>query len=188
MADSKVFNEIINWYDDQWRKNKRLDLSREIRSLMQFEKDKSRLFGLRHVLKFELVRHQNFAAIREVLEVEILENPLDGQARIELAEHVFYRENDPKRALDEINLAIPIATKSGEFIRNAVQVKARILRKLEDYGGLAECLTAIMKIKNVHPELDARKESDFLDGLPKATISERLLEKFDEYMSDNSKN
>ena len=81
---------------------------------------------------------------------------------------------DPKQALRKIDEAIPFAIASGEFVRNAYQVKARILRN-HDYVGLALCMQEIMKIELVHPELDAAKEADFLDHLPDGVLSPDLL-------------
>jgi plasmid stabilization system protein ParE len=183
MVNSSKFYQIVDWYEDEWRKDRKVDLSDEIRSKILSEVDDDRVFALRHVLRFEFMRHGRYVDALRVLEEEIQASPENSQPRIETAEHLLYFLELPKQALARINEAILVAKVSGEFIRNALQVKARILRRIEDYDELAICMKEIMKIKKVHPQLDAAKESDFLDQLPENAIAKELLIDFHNYLS-----
>jgi tetratricopeptide (TPR) repeat protein len=179
----KGFHEIIDWYDDLWRSNEKHDFTEELKLRLLSETDEDRILGLRIALSSELVRHERFLEVIEAREQHILADPKNSLTRVFLAEGYFYYMGDPKMALQKINEAIPFARESGEFIRNALQVKARILRKLEDYQGLADCMREIMKIERTHPQLEAARERDFLADLPAGAIPKELVAEYFRFVS-----
>jgi tetratricopeptide (TPR) repeat protein len=181
----KGFHDVFDWYDDLWRTNKKHDFTDELRVLLLNETDEDRILGLRLALSSELTRHERFPEVIEAIEQHILADPKNSLTRVSLAGGYLYYLEDPKTALQKIDEAIPFARASGEFIRNAFQVKARILRKLEDYKGLAECMKEIMKIETVHPQLDAAKESDFLRNLPERAIPQSVMDEYAAFLSES---
>jgi hypothetical protein len=183
IVKDKGYDDIVEWYENSWRSNKKYDFSGELRIRLSYESDESRILGLREALQFELIRHAKYLEAIDLLKEDIDADPKNSLPRVMLAEHFLYYIEDPKTALQKIEEAILYAAASGEFIRNAFQVKARILRKLEDYEGLSKCMREIMKIENVHPELDAAKEADFLDRLPDGVLSQDLLGEYATFLS-----
>jgi hypothetical protein len=72
------------------------------------------------------------------LEWAVLE-PTEPMPLISLAGQRLYHEDNPEQALEDVNRAIVLAEASGNFRHHALNTKARILRKLEDYEALEMC-------------------------------------------------
>lgn len=177
------YEDVTEWYENLWRSNKKHDFSNEIRSLALKEVDEEHIRGLSHALQFEFIRHEKYQELIELIEKQVAANPANSLNRIILAESYLYYLEDTKLALQKIDLAIPVAQKAEKFIRNALQVRARILRKLEDNVGLSDCMREIMLIESKNPNLDAVKEDDFLRQLPIDAISKELLDEFSIHMT-----
>ena len=109
--------------------------------------------------------------------------PAEPIPLISLAEQRPYHEDNPEQALEDVNRAIVLAEASGNFRRHALNTRARILRKLEDYEALEKCLIAITETKLIAGQLDIGRERDFFDRLPQGAISHETRNLFLEYLA-----
>lgn len=90
---------------------------------------------------------------------------------------------DPEKALSCIDLALQQAYRSGEFRRNALGVKARILVKLRRGEQLSEVLEEIMSLKMMKGIADIARERDFVDRAPPGLIREDVLARYNQFHS-----
>jgi hypothetical protein len=115
----------------------------------------------------------------------ILQYPDDPLPIISLASHAFYCERRPEMALEIINRAIEIATKSQNFRRYALGSKARIALSLGAHGIVEDVLRQLMHLKFNPGNIDCGVERDFLDRSPKGAIDQHLAKEYDDFYRRN---
>ncbi len=86
--------------------------------------------------------------------------------------------NDPKKALEAIDVALVRAHRAGCFRREALGVKARILLELGLGDQLSRTLEEIMSIEMKRGNRDSMRERDFVDRAPPGMIAEDVLARY----------
>jgi hypothetical protein len=104
--------------------------------------------------------------------------PDDVRFPIRKASLHLYGMNDPKTALEAINMALVRAHRTGFFRREALGVKARILLELKLGDELSRTLEEIMSLEMKPGIPDCGRERDFVDRAPCGMIAEDVLARY----------
>jgi len=102
----------------------------------------------------------------------------DALPLISLAEHYLYVTSDYSKAAATIDRAIQRAQRTGHFLRQAYNTRARISRKLGDYVLLEDTILALIEYKPSTGAKDVRYEEDFLKGIPEGEVNPNVIETY----------
>ena len=140
---------------------------------------RAQLFNL---LGMEYARLDDITGHIDVFERAVREFPSEPFMWTSLARSYSYRDHDLPRALQIIDKAVEVARKTGQFRRQVLHSKARLLRDAKDFQGLERCILEIIhEPRSV--TADVTKEDDFLRNLPPGVISEDVLKSYSEFMA-----
>ena len=129
--DRAKYHAIMDWYDLERRK-KGIDLGPIIRERLADRDTDAERIALLQVLAWELVFRDKFAEAADTLLEWAAMEPLEPMPLISLAGQRVYHEDNPQRALADIDRTIVLAEASGKIRRHALNTKVRILTKLKD--------------------------------------------------------
>ena len=107
--------------------------------------------------------------------------PDDVRVPISKATHYLYFQDDPEEALKWIDLALKRAYRTGDFRREVLGNKARILLELGRGKALSQVLEEIMALQIVKNVPDVGRERDFIDRAPPGLISEDVLARYNAF-------
>jgi len=104
--------------------------------------------------------------------------PDDVRFPIRKASLHLYCMDDPKKALEAIEVALTRAHRTGFFRREALGVKARILLELGLGDQLSRTLEQIMSLEMKRGIPDSMRERDFVDRAPPGMIADDVLARY----------
>ncbi len=104
-----------------------------------------------------------------------------------LASQLHWTMEDLDAAAEEIESAIEKAQADGNFLRHALNTRARIARAREDYSLLEETLKAIMAYRPPPQSQDIGVEKDFLTNLPDGVVSQDVVADYLAYYAARKK-
>lgn len=116
-----------------------------------------------------------------LMDVMIERYPDDVRVPISKATYYLYFQEDPDEALKWIDLALRRAYRTGEFRREALGDKARILLQLGRGEALSQVLEEIMSLQITKSTPDIGRERDFVDRAPPGLIAEDVLARYNEF-------
>jgi tetratricopeptide (TPR) repeat protein len=111
----------------------------------------------------------------QALQRLVTEFPEDALAWITFAEYALYTTRDYRKAASIIERAVQVAQRTGQFLRQAYNTRARIARKLGDYALLESTLGELTQYQPRPGAKDVRYEDDFLKGIPDATVDPNVI-------------
>lgn len=102
----------------------------------------------------------------------------DTLAWITFAEYYLYTNPNYPKAASTIDHGVQVARRTGQFLRQAYNTRARIARKLGDYTLLEETLRALTEYKPPSGAHDVRYEEDFLKAIPEGVVDPHVVDKY----------
>ena len=156
------------------------DIVEEVAARFRSASSEERYWLFAPLVSFLLRAFRDSEAVQIVDEM-IGQCPDDVLFPIEKASLYLSFLKDSEKALSCIDLALQQAYRSGEFRRNALGVKARILVNLRRGEQLSEVLEEIMSMQMIKGVADVGRERDFVDRAPPGLIPEDVLARYNQF-------
>jgi tetratricopeptide (TPR) repeat protein len=177
------YYEVLDWYNNLERERNTDNLVATIAERLAKSRQRIEKIALLQVLGWELKKQRRFDEAARALEEWSGLEPADPLPWIGLASQRLQFEENPEQALEDVDRAIELASRSGNFRRHALNTRARILLRLKDYNELEKCLIEIVETRLLPGQLDIGKERDFFDLIPPGSISRETRNLFLEYLT-----
>ncbi len=134
--------------------------------------------SLLRMLHVEYVHGGMSDQVIDLKEQAVDEFPASVAALTDLASYIYYFGGDLERALEAAESAVQLSTARGYWTRNALQTKARILKKLERYDDFEETLKALLSDETPTLRYEIRYEKDVVEGIPPGAVDAQLVSSF----------
>jgi tetratricopeptide (TPR) repeat protein len=133
-------------------------------------------------LELELAFQGRHDELHAALRDRIDKHPDDERLWISLAGQSLYHLGELQRAQSEIEIAISLAKKSGNFQRHALNTKARVALALGNYKLFENCLREIVDLRVLPGQRDIAPESDFFDRADKSRLSREIVSAYQDFI------
>jgi hypothetical protein len=173
--------DIHRWVDETLRTDGQANIIRAIEDRMKGETDEAVLRVLNFRLAGEFKSRGRYSEAERIYLMLFDQWPSEPAPLISLAEQKLYFEEEAVAARQIIDRALEVAFRSGNFRRQALGVKARILLKLGKYEDIEDIIRRLMNIAPAPGDVDVGIERDFFDRLPAGAIDAELARQFDRY-------
>ena len=177
--DLEFFHEMRKRLKAMWRDHDRhndSDVAVLLLEQMLFE-TQDRLAAILNQLSTEYTLARNEQKTEEVKRYAAKALPDDPVCQIGLVEFLIWRDR-PEEAAQYIQQAIDVAKKSGHFVRDAVNSKARIAVRLGDVKMFEEALEFLVAYKPSADSNDIAYEHDFLRDIDRSKFNAALIDKY----------
>ena len=178
MSVESHYENVAREYAARVSRDRSADQSEFLREEMQKAVDEENRHLIMSTLVSELQRHNRFTEAEVMLTELTSEDPAHPHHWIQFAEHYHYYDIDLVKALEKIETAVVKAKVTGDFVYQALAVKARLGIELDRCEVIVDALSQALEHKPKPGKIDVRPESDFLPRIPKDCMPEDILRRY----------